>query len=231
MTRPPDRPVARIGLFHFATNHRDPIGALTDALSKHGDIANSLIVLPEAFNNGEVYYDQACRQPLYGTDDILDHLATIAKERDIVFVAGLLEPQNNSAYLIDRGGPRLMGHKQAHCGIDNPIEVNDTCIGALICSDALAPDREWITDKVEESPCAHKVICIPASMSSGSLDSARLELRGYGNKYVILANANHPPPIGCGSFLANKAGSKLDFKCRDNVICLKTWSELDDLGA
>jgi hypothetical protein len=52
MTRPFDKPVARIGLFHFATNHRDPIGSLTDALSKNDDTGNSLIVLPEAFNNG-----------------------------------------------------------------------------------------------------------------------------------------------------------------------------------
>jgi hypothetical protein len=162
----------------------------------------------------------------------LDRLAGIARERDLVFVVGLLEPPNNSAYLIDNGHLRLMGHKKAHYGIDNPIEINDTCIGALICSDA-RDGREWLTDEVEASPCAHKVICIPASMSEGTLDSPRLDLRGYGNKYVILANAN-PPPIGCGSFLANKVGSKVEnnnFKCLHNTIFLKTWRELDDLGA
>ncbi len=229
MTRTFDKPFARIGLFHFATNHRDPIGSLTDALSKHNDIGNSLIVLPEALNNGEVYYDQPS-QALIGADDILKCLAAIATRRHLVFVAGLLEPPNNSVYLIDNDCPRLMGRKRARCDPSNPIEMNDACIGALICSDA-REDYERLTAKAEKSPCAHKVICIPASMSSGTFESARFEIPAYRNKYVILANAN-PPPGGTGSFIANKVGTKFEnhnFKWRHNVIFVATWSQLDDL--
>ena len=231
MTRPLTKPLARIGLFHFATNHRDPIGSLIDVLSNHNDIDNSLIVLPEAFNNGGDYSVQPCRQLLIGADDTLRCLAAIARERDLVFVAGLLEPPNNSAYLIDNGRPRLMCHKQAHCDIGNPIEINDACIGALICSDA-RDNHQRLTDKADKSTCAHRVICIPAAMSSGTFDSPRFTLSGYRNKYVVLANGK-PPPDTCGSFLANKVGSKVgnrNFNCPHNAIFLATWSELDDLG-
>jgi len=204
---------------------------LRDALSKHNDIDNSLIVLPEAFNNGEIYCDQPCRQPLIRADDILRCLASIARERDLIFVAGLLDPPNNSAYLIDNGRPRLMVHKQAHCNIDNPIEISDACIGALICSDA-RDNYQMVTDKAGESIRAHKVICIPASMSAGTFDSPSFPLSGYRNKYVVLANGK-PPLDTCGSFLANKVGSKVgnrNFNCPHNAIFLATWSELDDLG-
>jgi hypothetical protein len=164
-------------------------------------------VLPEAFNNGEVYYDHPS-QTLIGADTILKFLSAIAIERDLFFVVSLLDPPNNSAYLIDNGRPHLMGHKQTRWDINNPIEINDTCIGALICSDA-REDYERLTAKAEQSPCAHKVICIPASMSSGTFDGASFEIPAYRNKYVILANAN-PPPGGSGSFLANKVGRKVE---------------------
>ncbi len=229
MTRSLDKPLARIGLFHFVTDHNAPIGSLTDALSRYDNIGKSLIVLPEAFNNGEVYNDEYYRRPLIRSDDTLKGLAAIAEERDLVFVVGLLEPPNNSAYLIGDGRPRLMCHKQAHCDISNPIEIDDACIGALICSDA-RDNYQRVTDKAEKSSCVHKVICIPASMSSGTLDSDRLEIPAYRNKYVILANAN---PYGCGSFLANKAGWKVEggnFKWTHNQISVRTWSQLDDLG-
>jgi hypothetical protein len=188
-------------------------------------------VLPEAFNNGEIYYDQPCLQPLIRADDTLRCLAAIARERDLIFVAGLLDPPRNSAYLIDNGRPRLMGHKQPHCDIDNPIEISYACIGALICSDARDNYRA-VTDKTDKSTRAHKVICIPASMSAGTFDSPSFPLSGYRGKYVVLANGK-PPPDGGGSFLANKVGSKVgnrNFDCLHNAIFLATWSELDDLG-
>jgi hypothetical protein len=231
MTRSLEPPLARIGLFHFVENHRDPIGSLTNALSKHSDINRSLIVLPEAFNNGEVYYDQPSRQHLIGAGDILESLVAIARQRDLVLVAGLLEPPNNSAYLINKTRGRLMGHKQTNHDIDNPVEVGNACVSALICSNA-RDNYQRVMEKADKSTCAHKVICIPASMSSGTFDGRSVELPAYRNKYVILANSN-PPPGGGGSFLANKIGRKVEdgnFICTHNAIFLAKWRELDDLG-
>jgi predicted amidohydrolase len=192
---------------------------LEDALSKHSDIRNSLIVLPEAFNNGKVYYDTPCQEPRLSTPCALKQLATISKKLELVFVAGLLDPPHNSAYLIDSDCPRLMGYKreqdpsgnyepcQANGGIDNPIEYQDACIGALICLDA-RNNCHRVTANVEKSTRTHKIICLPASMSAGTFDSPDLPLRQYRKKYVVLANSN-PPPEGSGSFIANTTGKKM----------------------
>jgi predicted amidohydrolase len=222
------KPFARIGLFHFVEGHARPVQALTDALSKHDDISNSLLVLPEAFNAGEPYYDQLPTRVI-SAEGILKSLSVIAGKHDLVLVAGMLTPRNsvylNSVYLIDSNGQRLMGHKRADCCGANPIAVKDVCIGALICSDA--QDRyRWLTERVEKSRCTHKVICIPASMSSTTFTSDRFVLPEYREKYVALANGK---PNGCGSFFANMAGTKVSFRTFRNEIHLKTWSDLDGL--
>jgi predicted amidohydrolase len=224
VTRRLDKPFARVGVLHCVNGHADPVEALKDAISEHGDISNSLLVLPEAFNSGEPYYDDLPNSVI-SAHKILDRLSVIAVEHDIVLVAGVLEPPRNSAYLIDSNGPRLMGYKGADCGADNPIELNAVCIGALICSDA--QDRfSWLMEKFEKSRCPRKIICIPASMSSSTFTSDRFVLPAYREKYVALANANL---LGCGSFFANMAGTKVNFKGSANKIFLKTWSDLDDL--
>ena len=69
-------------------------------------------------------------------------------------------------------------------------------------------------------------------MSAGTFDSSSFPLPEYRNKYVLTANRKPSPPVGSGSFIANKSGSKINgskFADRHNAISLATWSQLDDL--
>jgi len=157
---------------------------LEDALSKHSDVRSSLIVLPEAFNNGKRYYDEPKQEPGVGVKCALQQLAAISKRLGLTFVAGMLDPPHNSAYLIDSDDdPKAMCHKQDHSGnhrpcttdsdINNPIEheAGDACIGALICADPHY-NRQRVTRNVENSSRTYKIICVPAWMSEGNLDSS-----------------------------------------------------------
>jgi predicted nucleic acid-binding protein len=95
--------------------------------------------------------------------------------------------------------------------IENPIETEGVCVGCLICSDARDfVTRYRVTEKVEKSVLARKVVCIPASMSAGTFDSPSFPLPEYRNKYVLMANGKPSPPVGAGSFIANKCGSKIN---------------------
>jgi predicted amidohydrolase len=186
----------------------------SDALSKHPGVRNSLIVLPEAFNNGADYNDED-RPPRIDADLRRSELRAIANEHSLVFIAGLLDQPGgktlNSAYLIDDRRSRLMVHKGAEDDIENPIETEGVCVGCLICSDARDfVTRYRVTEKVEKSVLARKVVCIPASMSAGTFDSPSFPLPEYRNKYVLMANGKPSPPVGAGSFIANKCGSKIN---------------------
>ena len=49
--------LGRIGCFHFGKDHDKPIEALSKSLDEAGNVSQSLIVLPEAFNIRKRYYD------------------------------------------------------------------------------------------------------------------------------------------------------------------------------
>ena len=139
----------RIGVLHFPERHDAPICTLEDAISKHSNVRNSLIVLPEAFNNGEVYNGGDC-PPRIPADLMLRELSAIAKRHSLVFVSGLLHEMagviRNSAYVIDGCGSRLMVHKGANDDIKNPIEAEGVWVGCLICSDAGDNHRYRVTE-------------------------------------------------------------------------------------
>jgi len=84
-------------------------------------IANSLIVLPEAFNIDE--YDS--RSPAVPADEFLAALRLLAEEHQIAFVAGILDGRRNSAYIIDAKLPHLMCHKVG----DDRTGIYDPCTG------------------------------------------------------------------------------------------------------
>jgi hypothetical protein len=101
----------KIGFFHFGRDWRNPIEALQSKLEstrRAEDVANSLIVLPEAFNIGKGFWEQGdCNYDA----SVLAHLGAIAVDFQVAFVAGLSTYDDrpasgspyNSAYLIDRG--------------------------------------------------------------------------------------------------------------------------------
>jgi predicted amidohydrolase len=220
---------AGVGLFHFPVDHGHPFECLESALAERKDVRNSLIVLPEAFNCGEaVFRDNASQRPLIDAGKVIEDLKAIAGRYDLVWVVGLLDPPHNSVYWIEKGLSRLMGHKGTDPELDNPIETNGVCVGALICSDAR--DNRWgVTAKVKASACARKVVGIPASMSSETFGSPDFPLPEYREMSVVLANAK-PTTDSCGSFFVNRGKKLEELTEQRNRIYLTTWDDLDGLG-
>ena len=153
-----------------------------------GGITGSLIVLPEAFNLGKPYYAPRGTQYAPGTPriplhDAVNTLGALSSLYGVVFLAGLTGDSYTSAYWIaPETEPILMCHKRSDDKTKNylvapmpdhhnPIEQRGVCAGALVCVDALdepeARDRRrQLLDRMTESTAPHKVVCIPARMSS-----------------------------------------------------------------
>jgi predicted amidohydrolase len=231
----------KIGFFHFAENHGDPFGELELALPEFDDSCDSLIVLPEAFNNGRSYYDTPRGQPIFGQGEAVDRLARLSEERRIVFVAALLDPPRSSAYLIDRSGARLICHKksddcsgnyepyEANCDPANPIDYQDACIGVLICKDIQEGHAELLVKGVRKRTSTYKVICVPACMDDSwfgvTPDRPHLGSVLWTDMHLIVANSN---PAGCWSFMTNPKREAVPVPARErNQIILRTWAELD----
>src|SRR5271165_2403424 len=104
-------PIVQIGLFHLAEKHCDPFGSLTGALAKHANLARTLLVLPEAFNRGDIYYDDPQLAPPITADETLKFLENVARKHDLIIVVSVLESRENRAYLVDKNGPHPMGRK------------------------------------------------------------------------------------------------------------------------
>jgi predicted amidohydrolase len=187
----------KVGVFHFPTGHTAPIPALEDKSTRSG-VRISLIALPEAFNNGDAYV--ADKPPRIPAEQMLRELSAIAKLHNLVFAAGLLDQVEgkirNAAYLIDGSGSRLMVHKGAKDDIENPIETEGVCVGCLICSDAYDERRHRVTQKMEKSVLARKVVCIPASMSANTFEGPprhpgiRRQVRAPGQWKAALPSRN-----------------------------------------
>jgi predicted amidohydrolase len=208
--------LTRMGFFHFVRDYCDPFGSLARAMDEQSakceepDIRGSLIVLPEAFNLGMPYYPpdfhKTPRKPggaKIPLERALEGLHQIAASRAVAFVAGLIGPQFSSAYWIDNNGPpKLMCHKMGDdktgncrqwegCDDNNPVECDGTCVGALICLDAVEcpgekpaarERREKLIDKLKTCSQRYRVLCIPGCMSRHCMP----ERDGV---YCILANS------------------------------------------
>jgi predicted amidohydrolase len=105
----PRTPLTKIGFFHFGCGHDGPIpmleAAINDSISRGGMVADSLIVLPEAFNIRKPYFDPKLPDI---SPNIFAELARISKARECAFVTGTIvddtpgvNPPYSSGCLID----------------------------------------------------------------------------------------------------------------------------------
>ncbi len=190
----------RVGYFHFVSRE-DPIKTLTDEIKKakaHQDIHNSLIVLPEAFN--QAHYDRG--EPVIDACKTRDELRKLAALYSLAFVAGILDGRCNTAYWIDAGGSQLVCHKMGDDGYksydtctenydeQNPIDCTSARIGALICMDAVAPAlavrREVLLHKVR-SRTSTRIICVPARFKSSERTKPPEDFQGC---WYVVANGS-----------------------------------------
>src|SRR3989442_2606033 len=107
--------LGRIGFFHFGKHHDRPTEELRLAIDDAGDLSDSLIVLPEAFNIRKAYRDQA---PCNIERSVRSQLRSIAKQFHVALVVGLIvkelfgsKPPHSAAYLIDEHHSKLMCYK------------------------------------------------------------------------------------------------------------------------
>ena len=218
----------QVGFFHFAKNYQDPIGSLKNALSRHDDVRDSLIVLPEAFNNGRSYYDQPLMQPEFTCAEMVHELTRIGAGVGTAFVAGLLAPPQSSAYFIDRNGASLLRHKmcddhsgqytpcETNCNFQNPFEKEGAYLGTLICND-IERHAQGMAAKLDQRGDIRKVVCLPGCMGSQWFGSGPLTLDHWKGKYLILANSN---AYGCGSFISNQMSEREIFTGEQNEVVL-----------
>lgn len=178
----------RVGYFRFVDEFATPICALTKAIEAererhpNGDISNSLIVVPEAFNIGHDY-------DLPASDlrprEILEKLHELAAPLRITFVVGILDRRRNSAYWVDANGPELMCHKMGddlkglykRCLRNpdrrNPIACANARIGVLICMDAndntacIRCRRNKLLAGLREGD-GNKILCVPARFTNST---------------------------------------------------------------
>lgn len=171
------------GFFHFVEHHNNPLGALDTEIHAVGNVANSLIVLPEAFNLGRPYGTQPEEPCTFERDWLVSELQKRSKEYHMKFVAGMLdspvpgERPLSSAYLIDSDDCRLICHKRTNdgtrhyapqtgtCDIQNPMECDGACIMAIICKDIEEHRCQVLTARTEASEADQRFVCIPAAMS------------------------------------------------------------------
>ena len=116
----------KLGFFRFVKDYDQPVHSLRSALRKCGDVAGSLIVLPEGFNIGRTYYQEGFNigrtnlPTVVGRRDpcVLRCLQDLAEDCGTTFVAGLIiDPPDApsvpakpfcSSYLIDGAHPPVL---------------------------------------------------------------------------------------------------------------------------
>jgi len=222
----------KIGFFHFGRDWGNPIQALEDMLEakrRSECVADSLVVLPEAFNIGKSFWDDGdCNYD----PSVLARLGDIAEHLHLTFVAGLSTSDDrpktgkpyNSAYLIDLGTPPiLLCRKQEQSpdytpylnGGPNVVQCRGVSIAALICADVLQPYPQRF-QHLKTALGAQGVLCVPAHMAQGVKDGIVRDWSGF---WVVLANSNTSWTVG--SFVS-RMGTILDPICTggDNEIVL-----------
>lgn len=181
--------ISHLGFFDGPSEGQiaDPIGSLRCALSTVGTGSGipegALIVLPEAFNLAEPYWrndrDVPIRDPRIRPEDALAEIQRFAMDSKIRFVVGLLEHLHSVAYLVDpERGAQRMCRKTTEDGSgtyvpalgpddENPTTLEDSCIGALICADALCQKRvESLHEQMRKIQPRTRILCVPAHMNA-----------------------------------------------------------------
>jgi hypothetical protein len=118
--------IEQIGFFHFGSDKKDdPLGSLERMMTECPDsqTANSLLVLPEAFNVRGGFYTS---NPALDRD-ALPRLHALSVRRGITFVAGIVDriKGSNVAYLIDGDCPPVALSRKQTAGRDCLYEVTD----------------------------------------------------------------------------------------------------------
>jgi predicted amidohydrolase len=170
----------QIGYFHQGCEIRsDPVQALQKAIDDKGGtvvVADSLIVLPEAFNLTE-HYDAAT--VAHVKPSVEASLKSIALAGRIAFVVGLLRPnclgrKCSTAYLITGSEPAFLLSQKVHLDssrdlyepcdpIDQVKEYGGATIAALICMDFESDNdrRKRIVDCLRNRQCP--ILCVPTN--------------------------------------------------------------------
>ena len=218
----PPEPIRRIGCIHFdRPGSANPIPTIKAALANCGDISDALIILPEALNLGDGYYDCQKRRRLVFSDG---ELQSLARQFNVAFVAGLAEKSPfetyNSAFLIDPERSVLLSrkkHDDPHArwykgsGDTQCISYRDLILASLICQDATkfnpSPNTDPLhqraldclrSDQIKKSP----VLCVPARMMD--YDPAGVAKRWPQDVTVVIANINTTVEAWSGIRLASR---------------------------
>jgi len=226
--------ITSIGFLHMVGRHAEPLAVLRE-FAKEDSLPGALVVLPEVFNKGVPFHHNS-DEPAFEAVTFLDDLMAISRNCGAVFVVGVLDQDGvNSVFLVDGQSerPHWMCHKRAGFAWapgesegENPIEIRGVCVGALVCDDINLPQD--LIDRVNDSLCDRKVICVPAAMTV-ACQGSRLLYPHWNGKYVVLANgAEHQGGPWCGSFVTYGTATRV--VCRDgtdNVLSVKTFAEID----
>jgi len=174
-------PLAAAGFFHFGKGYNDPLGALdaelerVSATESAGDsLANTLIVLPEAFNIGREYYHQ---DPPSIDPSFLTDLSKRSLFYHCAFVAGLIVedspeviPPYSSAYLIDGEEITLLARKASK---DN-TEATSPTLGAYAANYTAFPGFYSRVIRHRDVAIAG-LVCLDGQYEQGSAHSAHAE--------------------------------------------------------
>jgi hypothetical protein len=234
----------QIGFFHFVQDSNRPIEALRQNLAT-ADVAEALLVLPEAFNYGRLY--RSGGGYLHDAVSIAGDLRKVAAEFSVTFVVSLLCPGtgasiDNTAFLIGKDDFRPICKKTRNdgtnnykpcenaCDIENPAIFADFAIGVLICMDVDDHKRcRAIVRATEASAPPQKFICIPAAMCNSAYfgggrlgSSIPLQRPSAENTQLIFANSD---PSGPGSFITDGSGTvvkaiPVDQRDRNQIMTL-----------
>jgi len=211
---------SKLGFFRFVGDYEHPIDALKAALTSHGDVERSLIVLPEGFNIRKPYRSQVrCNYD----PGILCDLQNLSTCNAVTFVAGLIIKERhgprlpyNSAYLIDgESSTRLCTkgtfddgsslYKPWAMDVEKLAIRAGSAIAAVICRDIQDSQRfQTIVRRLATADAAQKVLCVPACMSHHFSGEVMMRYLGP-NQFLILANSDY---FGCPS-IVGKDGTVL----------------------
>jgi predicted amidohydrolase len=156
------------------------LSRMSEAVNRAADHGAQLVVLPELVTSGYVFRDidevRRVAEPADGPTSA--RLSALARQRDLVIVAGFPEEADgylyNSALLVDESGPRVT-YRKAHlwdrerelfaAGEAEPPVVDTSIgrIGVVVCYDLEFP--EW-TRAVALSGA--DIVCAPTNWPAGS---------------------------------------------------------------
>jgi hypothetical protein len=193
-----EKPITRIGFFHFGTRaDGNPVGTLKRELeseeAKGTDLAECLLVLPEAFNIVGDY------RPTPADPTISRSLIKLSKDKSVAFVVGLKTKKLgcggpfNSAYLIDGCTWKRLACKSSQDSAGgyapkpyfHAVPHRGHTIAALICLDATRTTTLGIGENV--------ILCVPAHFT---METPRqvVEVWAGKSKAVVVANSSDQHP-------------------------------------